>query len=320
MTDFSEIPVIDIGCLRRGDSDGLGDVAAQIHVALTEVGFMYVTNHGIDKRVFDDAIETSRVFFHLPEVRKNKSAINKNNRGYNGLGRALMDGAEHPDDKEFFQIGLDLPDDDPEVLAGRPLRGANVWPEGQDGFRSALTRYFDEIGRVGSVVLRGVAASLGLPPDFFAARYAKPLQRTQVIYYPARTAATDPNHFGVAPHSDYGCMTLLYQDQIGGLHVLNKANEWIAAPPIEGSLVLNVGDLLERWSNNRFVSTKHMVRNRSGQERMSIATFYDPDFSALVDPGELALSPGEKALFDPVLAGDHIVDRIWRSIETGANK
>ncbi len=319
MSAFTDIPVVDIGCLRNSDSEGLGVVAAQINAALTEVGFMYVTNHGIDQRVFDDAIETARAFFHLPEEQKTKSAINKNNRGYNGLGRALMDGAEHPDDKEFFQIGLDLPKDDPDVLAGQPLRGPNVWPEGQEVFRSALTKYYDEIGRVGGIVLRGVAVSLGLPPAFFTSRYAKPLQRTQVIYYPARTPVADPNHFGVAPHSDYGCMTLLYQDQVGGLYVLNKEEEWIAAPPIEGSLVLNVGDLLERWSNNRFVSTKHMVRNRSGQERMSIATFYDPDYSALVDPSELGLDRGEEALFDPVLAGDHIVGRIWRSIETGAN-
>ena len=319
MSDFNQIPVIDIGCLRNGDSAGLGEVARLINAALTDVGFMYVTNHGVDQRVFDDAIEASRTFFHLPEERKNMSATNRNYRGYNGLGRTLMDGAEHPDDKEFFSIGLDLPENDPDVRAEQPLRGPNVWPEGQDDFRSTLTRYYDEIGQVGGIVLRGVAVSLGLPQDFFSLRYAKPLQRTQVIYYPARTPVTDPNHYGVAPHSDYGCMTLLYQDQIGGLHVLSKKEEWISAPPIEGSLVVNVGDLLERWSNNRFVSTKHMVRNRSGHERMSIATFYDPDYSALVDPRELGLGDGEEALFEPVLAGDHITGRIWRSIETGAN-
>ncbi|MFP6709128.1 MAG: 2-oxoglutarate and iron-dependent oxygenase domain-containing protein, partial [Alphaproteobacteria bacterium] len=128
MSAFTDIPVVDIGCLRNSDSEGLGVVAAQIIAALIEVGFMYVTNHGIDQRVFDDAIETACAFFHPPKEQKTKLAINKNNRGYNGLGRALIDGAEHPDNKEFFQIGLDLPKDDPDVLAGQPLRGPNVWP------------------------------------------------------------------------------------------------------------------------------------------------------------------------------------------------
>ncbi|MFP6708806.1 MAG: 2-oxoglutarate and iron-dependent oxygenase domain-containing protein [Alphaproteobacteria bacterium] len=143
---------------------------------------MYVTNHGIGQRVLDDAIETACAFLHPPKEQKTKLAINKNNRGYNGLGRALMDGAEHPDNREFFQIGLDLPKDDPDVLAGQPLRGPNVWPEGQEVFRSALTKYYDKIGWVGGTVLRGVAVSLGLPPAFFTSRYAKPLHRTQVIY------------------------------------------------------------------------------------------------------------------------------------------
>lgn len=318
MNDFSSIPLIDISGLREPtDTDARHSVAAQLRDACENVGFLYITNHGIDQGVFDAAIEATRSFFHAPLEEKQKVATNANNRGFNAIGKALMDGAKYHDDKEFYQIGLDLPADDPDVLAGQPLRGSNVWPEGREDFRAAMSTYYEEIGKLGAQVLRGVAISLGLAEDFFVGRYAKPLQRTQVVYYPSRPPETDPENFGVAPHSDYGCITLLYQDNVGGLHVKNKAGEWIEAPPVEDSVVVNIGDLLERWSNNRFVSTKHMVRNRSGQERMSIATFYDPDFTAMVDPRDLGLDEGTEALFEPVSAGDHIVGRIRRSISTG---
>lgn len=317
MNDFSSIPLIDVGGLRQADQDAILSIAAEIRDAAANVGFLYITNHGIDQTVFDAAIESSRDFFHLPDAEKQKIATDANNRGYNAVGKAHMDGAKYPDDKEYYQIGLDLPETDPDVMAGQPLRGPNIWPEGCEAFRFAMTAYFDAVGQVGRDMLRAVAIGFGVSEDFFVDKYTKPLQRTQVVYYPARPPETDPEHFGVAPHSDYGCMTLLYQDSVGGLHVRNKSGDWVAAPPVPGSLVVNIGDLLERWSNNRFVSTKHMVRNRSGQERLSIATFFDPDFTANVDPRDLGLAHDEESLFEPVLAGDHILGRIRRSITMG---
>ncbi|SME99238.1 Isopenicillin N synthase [Tistlia consotensis] len=318
MSPFTSIPVIDIEGLARGSEAAIGQVAEQIRAACTDVGFFYIVNHGIEPAVIEAAMESSREFFHLPLEEKRKVAAGASHRGYNALGKALMDGAELPDFKEFFQVGLELPADDPDVLAGQPLRGSNLWPERPAAFRPAMSRYYDAIGEVGRVLLRGVAVSLGRPGDFFDSRYAKPLQRTQVVYYPRLTAAEGPDRFGVAPHSDFGCITLLYQDSSGGLEVQNLTGDWVAGPPLEGALVINVGDLLERWSNRHFVSTKHRVINRSGHERLSIATFFDPDYTALIDPAELWTD--EAPLFEPTTAGDHIMGRIQRSFGYGAKK
>jgi isopenicillin N synthase-like dioxygenase len=229
------------------------------------------------------------------------------------MGDALMYGAKRPDRKEFYSLGLELGPDDPSVLAGEPLRGPNNWPAFMPELQKALYPYHEAVGACGAALLRVVAVSLGLEPSFFAARYAKPLQRTQIIYYPPRDPAAGEEEFGVAPHTDYGCITLLWQDDSGGLQVRNRATRtWIEATPIPGSFVVNVGDLLARWSNDRFASTPHRVINRSGEERYSIASFYDPDFTAIVDPRQLGASAAA-CLYEPVRAGEHILRRFDQS-------
>jgi isopenicillin N synthase-like dioxygenase len=154
-----------------------------------------------------------------------------------------------------------------------------------------------------------VARSLGIAEDFFTPRYKKPLQRTQILYYPPQDPQADALQFGVAPHTDYGCITLLWQDDNGGLQVRERATRsWIEAPPIPGTFVINVGDLLARWTNDRFSSTPHRVINRSGKERFSIATFYDPDFATVVDPRDLDAATAD-GRYEPVRAGEHILRR-----------
>jgi isopenicillin N synthase-like dioxygenase len=165
----------------------------------------------------------------------------------------------------------------------------------------------------GADLMRAVAVSLELDVDFFVSRYRKPLQRTQIVYYPPQPADLGEDQFGVAPHSDFGCITLLWQDTNGGLEVLERSTQrWIPAPPIPGTLVINVADLLARWTNDRYASTPHRVINRSGRERLSIATFHDPDYKAVVDPRDLG-TPEADCRYDPILAGEHIVGRIERS-------
>ncbi len=241
---------------------------------------------------------------------KLKAKPKESMRGFNAMGRTKMQGAEAPDYKEYFQIGLELPVDDPAVLAGQPLRGPNQWPEELPGFQKAFSRYFDEIALCGQTLLAAVAASLGIAQDFFVAKYEKPLQRTQAVYYPPHPERHEGELFGVAPHTDYGCVTLLWQDDVGGLEVLHRSGRWVAATPIPDTLVINIGDLLQRWSNDRYISSQHRVINRSGRERLSIATFYDPDFTATVDPADLGLPPGESPQHDVVFAGDYIMGRI----------
>jgi isopenicillin N synthase-like dioxygenase len=303
------IPIIDFAGVRAGDAGRLRETAGEVLAACTGVGFFYMKNHGVPEAVIEGAATAARDFFHEPAERKAVVTANANHRGFHALGDALMYGAKKPDYKEFYSIGLELPPADPAVLAGEPLRGPNNWPPFLPQLQTAFYAYFEAIGACGRDLLKVVAVSLGLDPDFFAPRYTKPLQRTQIIYYPPQDAAADELQFGVAPHTDYGCITLLWQDDNGGLQVRERTSRsWIEAPPSPGTFVINVADLLARWTNDRFSSTPHRVINRSGRERFSIATFYDPDFAALVDPRDLG-TPDAECLYAPVRAGEHILRR-----------
>ncbi|WP_203070752.1 isopenicillin N synthase family dioxygenase [Falsiroseomonas ponticola] len=300
----SSLPVIDLTPL--DSAGGEAAVAAAINAACTGPGFFYVRNHGVPEATIAAAMAAARRFFLLPQEVKMRTKANLIHRGWHAAGGAVMEGAKKPDLKEFFSIGLDLPADHPTVLAGEKLRGPNNWPAEVPELAPAMEAYFDAIGACGAKLLRAVALSLGLDRDFFAPHYKTPLQRTQAIFYPPQ-APDDTDGFGVAPHTDFGCITLLWQDDSGGLEVRERqTGAWIPAPPLPGTLVVNVGDLLGRWSNDRFASTPHRVVNRSGHERMSIATFYDPDFSAPVDPRALGATDPH---YPPTTCGEHILGR-----------
>lgn len=310
MTATANLPLIDMAGVRQGDEAAIARAGDAIRKACCETGFFYIINHGVPQSVIDNAMAAAKTFFAYPTETKRGVAVNKRHRGWHALGGALMYEATKPDFKEFFSMGLELPEDDPCVLAGEALRGPNQWPEFMPELRLALDAYYEEIGLAGADLLKAVAVGLGIEPDFFAPKYGKRLQRTQMVYYPPHPPMAEADQFGVAPHTDYGCITLLYQDNSGGLQVRELgSNSWIDATPIEGSLVVNVGDLLARWSNDRFRSTLHRVINKSGHERYSIATFYDPTYSAVVDPCDLGVEAGASR-YPAVAAGDYILKRI----------
>jgi isopenicillin N synthase-like dioxygenase len=283
----TRIPIIDLAGVRAGDPQALTRVAHEIREACTTIGFFYIINHGVPQAAIDAAEQAARTFFAFPVETKRRAAVNQRHRGFNALGDATMYQAKRPDYKEFFSIGLELPEDDPDVRAGQALRGPNNWPDFMPELRPALYGYYEAVAACGADLLRAVAVSLGVDEHFFAPRYTKRMQRTQMVYYPPQP-----------PQSE------------GGLQVREIANDtWVDAPPIEGSFVVNVGDLLARWTNDRFRSTLHRVINASGRERYSIATFYDPTYGATVDPRELGTSDAELK-YQPVAAGDYILGRI----------
>ena len=307
------LPVIDFAAVRAHDMAGTRTAAQAIRAACLTDGFFYITRHGVPEAVIEAVHTEGQRFFRQPPDVKRQAAVNARHRGFNALGDAHMYEARKPDHKAFFSIGLDLPEDDPDVLAGEKLRGPNNWPPGMPAFRAALETYYAAMLGCGADLMRAVAVSLDLDPDFFAPSYRKPLQRTQIVYYPPQPVDRAEDQFGVAPHSDFGCITLLWQDSNGGLEVLERSTKrWIPAPPIPGTLVINVADLLARWTNDRYASTPHRVINRSGNERLSIATFHDPDYKATVDPRDLG-TPMAECRYEPILAGEHIVGRIERS-------
>ncbi|MEM5387435.1 2-oxoglutarate and iron-dependent oxygenase domain-containing protein [Paraburkholderia phymatum] len=314
MQPVTRIPIVDLAGVRAGDRDALARAGREIRDACTTIGFFYIVNHGVPQAVIDRAEQAARTFFAFPVETKRRAAVNHRHRGFNALGDATMYQAKRPDYKEFFSIGLELPEDDPDVLAGQALRGPNNWPDFMPELQPLLYGYYEEVGACGADLLRAVAVGLGVGEHFFASRYTKRMQRTQMVYYPPQPPQSDEDQFGVAPHTDYGCITLLWQDRVGGLQVREIANEtWIDAPPIEGSFVVNVGDLLARWTNDRFRSTLHRVINASGRERYSIATFYDPTYTSSVDPRNLGTASADSK-YEPVAAGDYILGRINSSM------
>lgn len=305
------IPIIDFSGVREGAPGALARVAGEIHAACIDYGFFYLASHGIPADAIGGAVDAAASFFALPASEKQLSAA-VDHRGYIGMGDAKMQGATRPDHKESYVIGLELAADDPTILAGEKLRGPNRWPR-DPAFRKAVDRYYAEVGKCGRDLLRAVAVSLGASEHFFADKYDKPLQRLNIIHYPPHPADAEADQFGGAAHTDYGCITLLWQDQNGGLQVQDRTTGlWIDARPVPGAIVINVGDLLERWSNKRYMSMPHRVVNLSGKERYSMATFFDPDFSTIADPLAFGVRK-EEALFPPITAGEHILGRVRAS-------
>ena len=199
MPSPTAIPLIDFAGVRTGDPAALERVGREIRDACTTIGFFYIVNHGVPQPVIDAAESAARKFFAFPVDTKRRAAVNHRHRGFNSLGDATMYQAKRPDYKEFFSIGLELPEDDPDVQAGQALRGPNNWPDFMPELRPALYGYYEAIGECGSHLLRAVAKSLGIDENFFASRYTKRMQRTQMVYYPPQPPQSDDDQFGVAP-------------------------------------------------------------------------------------------------------------------------
>jgi isopenicillin N synthase-like dioxygenase len=300
------IPIIDVGAL-RGDAADTERVAREILAATADVGFFYVRNHGIDDGLIRRAVKASAEFFDFPLAVKQQAAVNQLNRGFMGVGECNLDGASHHCLKEVFFWGPQAVQT--STALDRPLVGANVWPQCLPSLQTEIWPYYEAVMNCGHRLLSAIAVAMGLRPDFFKSRYRHSLGRGQLLHYPQHPAEAFTDQFGAAPHTDFGCITLLWQDSSGGLEVRAPSGEWLAAKPIDDTLVVNIGDLLSRWSNNRLRSTLHRVRNLASHRRFSMAVFFDPDSDALIDPRDM--SPGESvaALYPPITAGEYIMSR-----------
>lgn len=311
------IPVIDIGPLRDG-SDPLGPAKA-LHEASRNIGFIYVRNHGIPETVIEATRAAGLSFFrHSPEE-KETVKVSSAHRGYLGRGGARMQDDVEADLKESFIWGYesaagDTPDD-------HPLRGRNRWPDFMPDLKGAAMDYFARAHEVAGHLMRGFALGLDLPEDTFLKSSTKPLSRASFVYYPPQEDASGAERFGVGPHTDFGVLTVLCQDSVGGLQVETLDGDWIAAPPIPGTLVVNVGDLLARWTNGQYRSTPHRVINRSGRERLSLVLAYDPEPQTMIDPRDVFGS--NCALPEPPIScGDYLSWRFekaffYRAQQTG---
>lgn len=301
--DVDAIPVIDISGLAGGGEMATRDVARQMLAAAEATGFFYISGHGIAQSLIDEVFATSKAFFAAPVEAKRAVTVNAWHRGFIKAGEAKMYVGSRPDLKESFIWGLDTATGPEPDAFGIP---PNQWPDFLPAMRPLLSRYFTEVNEVGWRLMRAFAASLEIEQDRFVRSIARPTSRGSIIYYPPQEPGAEADQFGVAPHTDWGCLTLLYQDQTGGLEVRGRNSEWVSALPIAGTYVVNVGDLLARWTNDRFRSTPHRVINRSGRERLSCAVFVDPDRDTMIEP---VVASGAAPLYAPVTCGDYVQSR-----------
>jgi isopenicillin N synthase-like dioxygenase len=295
------LPVVDVSPLLAPQPapDRVAPVASQIEAACREHGFFYVTGHGVPPTLQSRLAAACTAFFALPPADKAEIAMARGGpawRGWFPVGAELTSG--QPDQKEGLYFGTELGEEDPRVRAGLPLHGRNLFPRQVPAMRAAVLGYLDALTGLGQAVLRGVALSLGLDAEYFAAGYtASPTVLFRVFRYPAVPA--EEAGWGVGEHTDYGLLTLLAQDDAGGLQV-RTPNGWADAPPLPGTFVANIGDMLDRLTGGWYRSTPHRVRNTSGRDRLSYPFFLDPGFTDEIPPlpGRAAVGEGGEPRWD----------------------
>ncbi len=310
------LPIIDIAGLASERPADRQAVGAALRIACLDKGFFYVSNHGISENLVEAVFTEAARFFALPA--EEKSAVDKArsraNRGYEPLqGQTLEPGAP-PDLKEGYYIGPELAADDPRVVAGKFNHGPNLWPARPVGFRPVMEAYFKEMNALGTRLMQGLALSLGLAEGHFAAFCSDPMTTLRLLHYPPQPTHGDPAQKGAGAHTDFGGLTLLRQDDVGGLQVWDQGTGgWIHADPVPGTYVVNLGDMIARWTNDRYRSTLHRVVNASGRERYSVPFFYVGNYDHTVACIPTCLSPGEAPKYPPITVEAHMREMYGRT-------
>jgi isopenicillin N synthase-like dioxygenase len=304
----ASIPQIDISGLYSADPTEKAKVAEKIGAACDEIGFFYAVNHHVPPATIEAARERAAAFFAQPVEQRLKVGADRNNRGYREMGDTV-----HKSGKVFardsFDLGFPVAADDPEVLAGTPFYAENNWPD-LPGFREALLAYYHGTFEVGLKILEGFAIYLGQEEDFFKRHFTKPVADMVINHYfgYAQALRVGGSETASGAHTDHGIVTILWQDDSGGLEVLDKDENWIPAPPVPGSYVINIGELMKRWTNARFRATVHRVIHTRDTDRFSMPLFCNPNFHTIVDPRQLGVAE-EEAKYEPVESGKFLISR-----------
>lgn len=307
---MNTLPIIDIAPLYGDDPSAWMAVAEQIDSACRQWGFYYIKGHPIAPSRIAELKATAVDFFARPAEEKLRIDITQtaHHRGYGDIATEQLDPSKPSDLKETFDMGLHLAADHPDVMAGKPLRGPNRHPD-IPGWEALMQCHYLDMHALSLTLLRAMALALGIEEDFFDKRFADPISVFRMIHYPPRQTASSAEQQGAGAHTDYGCITLLYQDATGGLQVQDVRGEWIDAPPIADTYVVNIGDMMARWSNDRYKSTPHRVVSPLGVDRYSMPFFAEPHPDT-----EISCLPGcqsveHPAKYAPISCSDYMLSR-----------
>lgn len=301
---FDEIPLLDFGPFLTGDDRD--SVVREMASVCEDVGFLYIKNHGVPQALIDAAYQQSAALFDLPLAEKMALDLKNSGaslRGYTPFYGENVDPEHTRDYKECF----DLADHREQVS---PFFGPNQVPASLPEFRVVFAEYHDAMLRLALQLISAIGMGLGLSDDYFATRLRDPMTIQRLLHYPPQAPqAISEGEIGIGAHTDYGFLTILSQDGRGGLQVQNREGEWISAPPVPGTFIVNIGDLVQVLTNDRYLSTLHRVINTSGEERYSMAFFMDLDYDAMVEVLPACQSAQNPARYQPYQCGVHKYQR-----------
>ena len=304
---LEQVPEIDFAPFLSGDASGKAEVTEKIGTACEGIGFFYLTGHGIAPEITEGIFTASRQFFALSSEQRHDPSLlisPRHSRGYQPLGARHYKDTTAPDLMEAFKYQRKLPLNDPDILAGDRIQQPNKWPAGMPEWRETLLNYFETIDGVAANLLQAFAIALDVEEDYFLGFYRKPMTQVSLLHYPPQPPQDDA--FGNRPHLDETAFTIVLQEDVSGLEVMSKSGQWVYVPPVAGSFVVNIGDYMARWTNDRYSSTRHRVVNRTGGERYSIPYFAIPDFDAIIECLPTCHGPRNPIKYEPLHVGQSI--------------
>jgi isopenicillin N synthase-like dioxygenase len=298
------IPILDVSSYFAGDKDELARLGDALRHALEHVGFYYLRGHGIPSALVDGMFNACERFHAQPTENKLALRINEHNIGYMPMGGSLARSSKvnintKPSVNEAFFLRRERAPDDPDVIAGRRFRGLNQWPSSLPGFREVALAYMSAMEQLGRKMVRIYAVALDLHPNYFDAMFEQPNMIQRFTHYPPQPSYED-NQFSIAPHTDSGFMTLLAPSAVPGLSIRLPDGVWFDAPSFPDTFIVNSGDILRRWTNDRFLSTPHRVINDSGRERYAVPFFFDVHPDTLIECLPTCRSPGNPPKYEPI--------------------
>ena len=304
-TGEAQLPLISVKALKQGNNAQFLDVADAMGEAARTIGFFRICDHGIDPALIEDVYRVAEQFFGLQDDFKNQYYIAKssNHRGY----VPFTEKGDYPDEVhrsyEAFDLGLDLPHDDPDYIAGNGVLGPNVWPH-LAGFRDTVAEYYDQVSTLGRLICSALEAHLGLPSGAMTNQMSKPISQLRLLHYVRQASTVERKSVNMGAHTDYECLTLLHTHN-QGLQVMTQDDTWIDVPVDPDVLIVNIGDMMEAWTNGIFRSTPHRVLNLK-PERFSLPYFVATNYDTEIKPFAELIEEDQKTLYKPFLAGEHL--------------